>query len=101
MHPAGETAPGITPGPWHFGIGQVAGREHVCVAQTANDRNIIATTGYWPSDDEAESTANARLIAAAPELLAALSALLAEQLDNPPSIRQARAAVALATGVAA
>ena len=98
MHPASETSPGITPGPWYFGIGQVAGREHICVAQAANARNIIATTGYWPAEDEAESTANAQLIAAAPELLAALRALLAEQLDNTPSIRQARAAVSLATG---
>ena len=101
MHPASETAPGITPGPWHFGIGQVAGREHVCVAQTANQSNVIAITGYWPADDEAESTANAQLIAAAPELLAALRALLAEGLDNTPGTRQARAAVSLAIGAPA
>lgn len=50
-----------------------------------------------------ELLANARLIAAAPELLEALSGFLAEfgdKTDNNANVRKARAAIAKATGAA-
>jgi hypothetical protein len=53
-----------TPGPWH-----VTGETHVNCAEGF----LVASTGY--SDDETDQ-ANARLIAAAPDMLAVCKALL-------------------------
>ena len=89
-----------TPGPWE-------------VAQYADDVTMIenrAPTGYGysltqvarilPVSESAE--ANARLIAAAPDLLAALQELLADKYLSDPINRDrmanARAAIARATG---
>jgi hypothetical protein len=49
----------------------------------------------------AHEGADALTIAAAPDMLGALQAMLAEQMDNTPGTRLARAAVALATGTPA
>lgn len=81
-----------TPGPWR--VHAVAG-----LIQEANGHSIAAYTGT--SQDEAD--ANARLIAAAPELLAALEHLLALNSGCAPEEEergwdQARAAIAKATG---
>ena len=94
-----------TPGPWHIGVRTFhAGRdvygpkgEPVAVADDA----ITATP---------EAEANARLIAAAPDLLAALEALTACASMSGPAgttaylisnerMQAARAAIAKATGV--
>ena len=82
-----------TPGPWQSVVAN--GMKMVA---TADGHKVVAIAGYWPGDDKAEALANLRLIASAPEVLGALQALLAEQLDNTPSTRRARAAVGLATG---
>jgi hypothetical protein len=90
-----------TPGPWHIGVRTFhAGRdvygpkgEPVAVADDA----ITATP---------EAEANARLIAAAPCLLACLEALVGEadlgevdlDDDDRAKLEQARAAIAKATG---
>lgn len=90
-----------TPGPWHIGVRTYhAGRdvygpkgEPVAVA----DQDITLPE---------ESAANARLIAAAPELLAALVALVGEadlgevdlDDDDRAKLDAARAAIAKATG---
>ena len=88
-----------TPGPWQLQIGTPPVAANGMKMIVAADRHkVVAIAGYWPGDDKAEAFANSRLIAAAPEVLGALQALLAEQLDNTPSTRRARAAVGLATG---
>lgn len=60
-------------------------------------------SGFFPSEDEA--VANARLIAAAPDLLEALQAIFAAMHPDIPgapgsAIEKARAAIAKATGSA-
>jgi len=71
--------------------------------------NTIALVDYQTVGDSEESNANARLIAAAPDLLAALenarnvlAALAVGDLDSvgrdSPALVQARAAIAKATG---
>lgn len=88
-----------TPGPWKTGICQVTkdflkGRLTEAVV-TLNDE-VICITG--------EGDANARLIAAAPELLEALQALVRGVFDGPDDsdaamlITKARAAITKATG---
>ena len=87
-----------TPGPWHIGVRTFhAGRdvyvpkgEPVAVADDA----ITATP---------EAEANARLIAAAPDMLAALRELVVNNMGHPkgitvPQLDKARAAIAKATG---
>jgi hypothetical protein len=59
-----------TPGPWETGNG--AG-EVVLAAKRNGARQRIAT--FYIANDSAESFANASLVAAAPELLAALKAV--------------------------
>lgn len=58
-----------TPGPWKVGEPLPTGiRQDAVVRITASDASVVATIfSHWPN-----STANARLIAAAPELLVAL-----------------------------
>lgn len=89
-----------TPGPWQLQIvaPTAASAGMKMIVAVADRRKVVAIAGYWPGDDKAEAFANSRLIASAPEVLGALQALLAEQLDNTPSTRRARAAVGLATG---
>jgi hypothetical protein len=98
-----------TPGPW---IHDTRGYPHPDV-KAASGRNIACTWGVnnQPKTPEAAAAqqeiarANARLIAAAPELLEALK----EVLNNPAgdydasdgyenAVKQARAAIAKATG---
>ena len=90
-----------TPGPWQYwpSIGQVnrpGDPNQIC--------NIPPNGDKKPAD---ENDANARLIAAAPELLEACKAIL--DIDNPPAgeeghidygtaLGMARAAIAKATG---
>lgn len=60
-----------TPGPWH------AKTNHFIMA-TEKDPKVIAEIVDDPAFPDGTQTANARLIAAAPELLAALKKVLAE-----------------------
>lgn len=77
---------GHTPGPWfvypqhsyRFTIGDYnGGAGPCCVIADCAPRECLTGTGDHTKSD-AESEANARLIAAAPELLAALQRMLAE-----------------------
>ena len=90
-----------TPGPWHIGMKpgpMIYGSDSSQVADLRGD--LL---------DRGEAQANAALIAAAPEMLTALCALLAaidcggheEVVDasNPLCVKSARAAIAKATGV--
>lgn len=99
-----------TPGPWEI-LPEEAGRDYIRVRGTIPGSrfkvsNVLVTT-YKGQATEAydreikETRANARLIAAAPELLEALIACeksMREALYVPPSITKARAAIAKATG---
>lgn len=87
-----------TPGPWHYKLS----------GNVVDNRGArVATASEVPGQDEMERLANARLIAAAPELLAALKAslhvleTLAKTHGYDTSIGvvpQARAVVAKAKG---
>ena len=103
-----------TPGPWEQNI-QSCGFWSICTVYGTDQGwvEIHAPNGSYTEDHRAESTANARLIAAAPELLEALKEIAADyadrfDLDDPSTnpgikstIKQARAAIAKATGGAA
>ena len=97
-----------TPGPWTVGTGKTKELkgEILCVGlETTPDWTPISIIS--PVDAVTETDlANARLIAAAPDLLAALNAMLThmgmdEDEWNKPTFNQARVAVAKATGAAA
>lgn len=82
-----------TPGPWHIDIGQIdksflVGRLQEAVF--AKDGTPIAICG--------ENQDNARLIAAAPELLAALEGVLCVADRKTDEFDAARAAIAKARG---
>ena len=101
-----------TPAPWNFVLGPMGMTAEV----EAPDWGCISVTKLFRSNPEVaeRQLANARLIAAAPELLEALRRLLDEHagqhspgcVDLPPGydatrccpVAQARAAIAKATG---
>ena len=80
-----------TPGPWHCNGQTVYG------PLTEGDRDYICTCGDVVHDEHA---ANARLIAAAPELLAALRGIMAHEARYVDSLSYstAKAAIAKAQG---
>ena len=91
-----------TPGPWD--IGPMEGNQGVRIWQTDNDKNVKAIIGFViqrkPSRElDAETEANARLIAAAPDMLAALKNMLDNHEDGygEEAAEQARAAINKAT----
>ena len=93
-----------TPGPWNArkGAGWIVVREHavarreaaIVVGMTPSISLVSDPTSPW--FEEGESEANARLIAAAPDLLEALKALvdiskpMREEWLNDPSFLEAR-----------
>jgi hypothetical protein len=97
-----------TPGPWHIGQSREwdDGELHEQLAVYSAEGVKTAKVETWLKHCREESEANARLIAAAPELLAALKALL-PILDNDSPLARAyedvgqlaQAALAKAEGV--
>jgi histidinol-phosphate/aromatic aminotransferase/cobyric acid decarboxylase-like protein len=86
-----------TPGPWHRNIS--ADGKYPTVFAGRNQHVAVASQ----QKDSAETEANISLIAAAPDLLAALqraAALLARYPDHTDAWRECRAAIARATGEA-
>ena len=89
-----------TPGPWPSNEYTTS----VFVPLKAIDCERIGfSIGFVNGHREKEAAANARLIAAAPDLLSALNAMLThmgmdEDEWNRPTFNQARAAIAKATG---
>ena len=79
-----------TPGPW-----RIANGEDRRVYLINHGRDAVGETVYT----DTRNPADARLIAAAPDLLAALQSLINDQRDaSLPILSQARAAIAKATG---
>lgn len=99
-----------TPGPWQLKVAEFGGPHEVSFAPKSYGRIASVFTPGFQNLPEAPTTqeceANARLIAAAPDLLEALEAAL-EYLDaNPddysnPRANIARAAIAKALGESA
>ena len=75
-----------TPGPWIVSEDTIKNspdrRVHVCVTQANNQSKIVALTDYYGENDEAESRANAALIAIAPDMLEALIAIQETAIAN-------------------
>ena len=110
--------PKYTPGPWIVEIdetGDRSGLEGTVIIDTSNDRIVVAETKYDGEDGHSngayphisQAEANARLIAAAPELLEAAKRALdrmehyADNLGDADSdviIEQLTDAIAKATG---
>jgi hypothetical protein len=106
-----------TPGPWSFenGISCISHKRGEIVARNRAGSQTVAQVAMFsdPSYDGDEDTANARLIAAAPELLDALEELVSDlEFDmsagcNPRLVKSgkrieyARAAISKATGESA
>lgn len=87
-----------TPGPWTAPEGPFVGGHYV-----GTEDADIAERADWPLEFTAEQEANARLIAAAPELYEALERLLVEHDGNyrtSTAVDAARAAIAKARGEA-
>jgi hypothetical protein len=93
-----------TPGPWYIGTDFSDQARHIYAEQMVCDDDgeswhpLIATT----DDDERliDWQANARLIAAVPDLLKALQDVLvvfSEEFSDSPTLERARAAIAKAT----
>jgi hypothetical protein len=78
-----------TPGPWTLHRGY--DRYGVAGANRENVAQVMCHSGFFPGD------ANARLIAAAPDMLEALKAI-EPSISNRQKLAQARAAIAKAEG---
>ena len=95
-----------TPGPWRVILDDTGGPFTGWPSVSASDQldcSIVHRAGfkqeYWGDLSQREAIANARLIAAAPDLLEALQHLMVahgEQLDY--AFQQAQDAIAKATG---
>jgi hypothetical protein len=69
-----------TPGEWSAGVADYIGRECFVVGLLGT-KKLVAVVGDIAAMDEEESIANARLISAAPDLLAALQLIHALAFD--------------------
>ena len=94
-----------TPGPWRYKLdgGQDSDTRHAVLADStglwvaATYRSGTSAKNHRSQEAEAEAKANARLIAAAPELLEALQELC-DTLGECGMTEKARAVIAEATG---
>ena len=93
-----------TPGRWHFDERQVGMSDCASVEALTDDGKMVTReicTVLLDDDDPSEDAANARLIAAAPDLLAALIALYDATTDGRNElIRAARVGAIKAMGKA-
>lgn len=96
-----------TPGPWHWSGDSLTHRQFDIHAPMQSPQQHICTVNNLPVEklhkrDAGVALANARLIAAAPELLHALQTIDANAAESVEWIRRiARAAITKATGDAA
>lgn len=103
-----------TPGPWRVTKGTIIKQDLTCIGLDDDSGVLIGNacgytnSGFFPSDEEGE--ANAHLMAAAPELLSELQALVAnqevtwrhagfteEQIKAMPYLKASRTAIEKAT----
>lgn len=102
-----------TPGPWRVFICDDGGEWSgwpLSISPVGNDdKSVVRTGGHWPYEwdeytSKAEAVANARLMAASPDMLEALERLLAAAEMTtfsdqfPQECENARAALSKATG---
>jgi len=90
-----------TPGPWYVGSGTYEGRNIYSVASVTDDEGFTYQPIVASAEDDGIKCwdANARLIAAAPDLLEALQEMVRTFAKNhAPAVDVARAAIARATG---
>ncbi len=91
-----------TQGQWHLSVnnGWTTNPFSIVVRKTGVHRTTIVNIPTRKTVSAEEQAANARLIAAAPDLLAALKALVEDQRDaSLPVLAQAREAIEKAEGV--
>lgn len=88
-----------TPGPWETDRNNVHTGQIATIHHCLNNDWVEVWSENWPID-EAEQEANARLIAAAPELLEALHRLVDATDPETTGWSEAVAAIAKATGAA-
>ncbi len=84
-----------TPAPWH------ADGEHIYAGDHLQIATVELYRGQLTEAQEQEDTANAHLLAAAPDLLDALEIIAAGNTDPDQMVEIAREAIAKATGGAA
>jgi hypothetical protein len=91
-----------TPGPWAVGGGEAGGSSEYVYCDDATGSAIAKFTLEYVRRPSAVNAANGRLIAAAPDLLTSLQAMLGAMDDgsDEPTLVDARAAVTRATGSA-
>lgn len=89
-----------TPGPWHWDANEIDKRSRPYVRCNVKLPGAVGNVAVAKVTGEGlEMTANARLIAAAPELLAACELVLSSTVDDEEDYRPVlRAAIAKATG---
>lgn len=91
-----------TPGPWETDRNNVHSGQIATIHHCLNNDWVEVWSPNWPADED-EQEANARLIAAAPELLEALEGFVAcwDACASPVEFAEkARAAIAKARGEA-
>ena len=92
-----ETTSQHTPGPWHSDV--PCSRELTCRNIRGNNGEHVAKVGWMDfSEGQEIDLANARLIAAAPDMLEALKAVVRVADRKTDEFDRARAAIAKATG---
>lgn len=93
-----------TPGPWTASLPEDRLSDAAISARTPIYKNIANIARVYRRDSERQRDADARLIAAAPDLLAALDELLADKYLSDPinadRMAAARAAIRKARGEA-
>ena len=87
-----------TPGPWKLKLGKGIQYTYLVADKKGQD---IANWAHYPNATKAQTKANARLIASAPELLDALQGFIEGAESMGWCTEKARAAIAKATGEAA
>lgn len=87
-----------TPGPWDYALHTVEGVQTFNAMVTRDDAPLCLVIADMVEGTPEEQNANARLMAAAPDLLAALKAVVAVADRRTVEFDAARAAIAKAEG---
>lgn len=96
-----EASVAHTPGPWTRTRGEQFRHDHSRGVRGPDGTYVAAALDFNRSDRDEECEANARLIAAAPDLLSALKNLLQvceDERESDDMLQDSRAAIAKAEG---